>query len=142
MTGLEALQTCLAAEHAGVYGYGVIGGVIAGVAGASSDQQLAATAYVEHRRRRDDLVRLISDQGADPVAAQAAYDLPGQVETHADCRALGRRLEQRAAAVYAAAVAETVDSERELVARALTSCALRAVDWGAAPTAFPGVAER
>ncbi len=141
MTALEALQACLTAEHASVYGYGVIGGVLAGVAAGSSDQELAAAGYVEHRRRRDDLTAVIADQDAAPVPAQPAYDLPGPVETLADCRALGRLLEERTADTYAAAVAETVDSERELVARALSACALRAVDWGAKPVAFPGIAE-
>ncbi len=141
MTALDAVQACLAAEHASAYGYGVLGGVLAGVAAGSSEQQLAAAAYVEHRQRRDDLVALISDQGVDPEPAQAAYELPRRVETLADCRALGRLLEQRAAETYAAAVAETVDRDREFVARALTACALRAIDWGAKPVPFPGIAE-
>ncbi len=141
MTALDAMQACLAAEHASVYGYGVVGGVLAEVAAGSSDQALAAAGYVEHRRRRDDLTALIADQDAVPVPAQAAYDLPGRVETLRDCRDLGRLLEEGAADTYAAAVGETVTSEREFVARALTACALRAVDWGARPVAFPGIAE-
>ncbi len=47
MTALAALQDCLAAEHAAIYGYGVLGGVLGGDSNAASDQALAAgrTAY-------------------------------------------------------------------------------------------------
>lgn len=138
---LDALQDCLAAEHAAVYGYGVVGGVLAGVASASPEQELAAAAYVEHRRRRDDLAALIAGQGADPVAAEPAYAVPGQVQTVSDCRDLARTIEDRCAATYADAVARTTGDDRDLVARALTSCALRATAWGGPVEAFPGVTE-
>ena len=31
MSALDALQDCLAAEHAACYGYGVLGGALAGI---------------------------------------------------------------------------------------------------------------
>jgi hypothetical protein len=139
---VEALQDCLAAEHAAVYGYGVLGGVLAGEsAPGSADQERAASGYVEHRTRRDDLTAEISATGADPVAADPAYELPGPVVSVDDCRSLARDLEERCAQVYADAVSRSADDDRATAARALTACALRAVSWGARPEPFPGVAE-
>ncbi|HEY7044963.1 MAG TPA: ferritin-like domain-containing protein [Nocardioidaceae bacterium] len=142
MTAVDALQECLAAEHAAVYGYGVLGGVLAGVTPVgSSEQQRAASAYVEHRRRRDELTSLITGRGSEPVAAEAAYDVPRQVQTVQDCRDLARLIEDRCAQTYADAVSRTTDRDRELTAGALTACTLTAVGWGAPIEPFPGVAE-
>ena len=139
---IAALQACLAAEHAALFGYGVLGGVLARAAPVGSiDQERAASGYVEHRTRRDDLTAVLTDAGAQPVAAEPAYELPGRVTTAADCRALAVTIEDRCAQVYADAVATSVGDDRETTARALTACALRAVSWGARPVPFPGVAE-
>ena len=139
---VAALQDCLAAEHAAIYGYGVLGGVLSEVSAlGSADQERAASGYVEHRTRRDDLTSAITAAGADPVAADPAYETPGRVTTLDDCRSLARDLEDSCAQVYADAVATSVDDDRETAARALTACALRAVSWGARPEPFPGVAE-
>ena len=136
---LDALQDCLAAEHAAVYGYGVLGGVLAGrTPTGSSLQELAASTYADHRRRRDDLTDLIASRDGDPVAAQPAYRLPRRVSSVDDCRALALRLEDRCAEVYAEAVARCVDDDRELTAGSLTACALRSVSWGSRPVPFPG----
>lgn len=142
MTAVDALQLCLAAEHAAVYGYGVVGGVLAGAAPADSpDHELAASAYVEHRRLRDELTSLVAAQGAEPVAAQPAYELPQPVGTVDDCRALARRIEQRCSQTYADAVSRTVENDRAFTARALTGCAVRAAAWGAPADPFPGITE-
>jgi hypothetical protein len=138
---VDALQSCLAAEDAAIYGYGVVGGVLAGVAAESPEQKVAMAAYEEHVRRRDDLTQRIVDSGAEPVAAQPAYALPRPVETRADCREVARLVEDRCAQTYADAVSRTVAVDRELTARALTSCALRTVAWGAPAQAFPGIPE-
>jgi hypothetical protein len=138
----DALQDCLAAEHAAVYGYGVVGGVLSGRTDAGSVlQELAADSYAEHRRRRDDLTDLIVARDVQPAAAEPAYQLPDAVSSVEDCRDLARGLEERCAAVYADAVSRSVDDDRELAARALTACALRGVGWGARPEPFPGVPE-
>ncbi|MFD0213475.1 DUF4439 domain-containing protein, partial [Streptomyces hirsutus] len=71
---LRALQAALAAEHAAVYGYGVVGGRI-----ADDRRADARSAHDAHRARRDALVREVKDTGADPVAAAAGYALPFQV---------------------------------------------------------------
>ncbi|CAA9368703.1 MAG: hypothetical protein AVDCRST_MAG21-474 [uncultured Nocardioidaceae bacterium] len=142
MTAVEALQACLQAEHATVYGYGVVGGRLAAVGGRRW-QALAASAYAEHRTLRDGLIEVIDGAlDAAPVAAEASYTLPFAVRTFADCRRLARLLEARCSTVYANAVAETVDDTRALVAAGLRDTAVRSLRWGAPVEAFPGITPR
>jgi hypothetical protein len=141
VTAIDALQDCLAAEHAAIYGYGVLGGVLAGTT-SPDDSARATSAYDAHVRRRDDLRELINGFDAQPVVAAAAYALPVEVDDVASCRTLARQLEERTAAVFAGAVAATTDDLRELTARALTDCALRAATWGGPDDVLPGLAER
>jgi hypothetical protein len=139
MSALDALQSCLAAEHADLFGYGVLGGVLAGISSANSLQAYADTCYLAHRSRRDQLTALLYRLGATPVAAEPAYSLPFRVSGVAACTRLARQLEARTAAVYALAVANTVESSRSLAIDGLTDCALRQVRWGSTPAAFPGI---
>jgi hypothetical protein len=140
MTALDALQDCLAAEHAAIYGYGVLGGVLGGTT-ADADIGRAREAYDAHLRRRDDLRERIHAFGEEPVVAEPAYAVPERIDDVGSCRRLAQQLEASAAAVYAAAVAETVEELRELVGRALTECALRADAWGAPDDVLPGLDE-
>ncbi len=139
MTEAQALQSCLAAEHADLFGYGVVGGVLAGVSGASGPQSYADACYVAHRTRRDRLIAVLAELRETPLAAEPAYRLPFRVTGLADCEQLARQLERRTAAVYALAVANTVNDSRAMAVDALTDCAIREVAWGAPLTAFPGV---
>src|SRR5262249_51813379 len=91
---LEALQAVLSAEHAAVYGYGVVGGRV-----AEERRAEAQTAYDAHRARRDALVRKVRDLGGDPVAASAAYALPFPVADSAAAVRLAAELEERVAGV-------------------------------------------
>ncbi|MET7704422.1 DUF4439 domain-containing protein, partial [Streptomyces sp. NPDC005485] len=68
---LRALQAALGAEHAAVYGYGVVGGKV-----QEGRRDEARAAYAAHRARRDALVRAVRDLGGKPVAASAGYALP------------------------------------------------------------------
>ena len=93
---LAAAQAALAAEHAAVYGYGVVG------ARVGDDRRAeAAQAYDAHRARRDALRRTVRDLGGDPVAADAAYALPFPVPDAAAAVRLAAVLEDRVADVYA-----------------------------------------
>jgi Domain of unknown function (DUF4439) len=139
VTATDAVQGCLAAEHAAVYGYGVVGGVLADIAGAGHLRAYAKECYDAHRARRDALTALLSRGGQTPVAAHAAYRLPGRVAGTSGCSSLARQIERRCAAVYAFAVAHTADSSRAAAVDALTDCALREAGWGARPSAFPGL---
>jgi hypothetical protein len=125
-----ALQAALAAEHAAVYAYGVVGGIL----GTTSAE--AAAGYAAHRGRRD---RLTSMLGPESVAAQPAYRLPFEVSGPARARRLAVHVEERCAEVYAEVVSRTTAADRVFAARALTDCSVRGLEWGAEPDPFPGL---
>ncbi|MGW0956278.1 ferritin-like domain-containing protein [Streptomyces sp. NPDC002545] len=134
---LEALQAALAAEHAAVYGYGVVGGRI-----GESRRAEARSAYDAHRARRDALVREVRDLGGQPVAAAAAYTLPFPVPDSAAAVQFAAELEERVAGVYSDLVRAVAGERRREAAGALREVAVRAVRWRGGSVAFPGLAER
>lgn len=134
---LEALQAALAAEHAAVYGYGVVGGRI-----GESRRAEARSAYDAHRARRDALVREVRDLGGQPVAAAAAYALPFPVPDSAAAIRFAAELEERVAGVYSDLVRAAAGGRRREAAAALREAAVRAVRWRGGSVAFPGLAER
>ncbi|MFE0516036.1 ferritin-like domain-containing protein [Streptomyces sp. NPDC058964] len=134
---LKALQAALAAEHAAVYGYGVVGGRI-----GEARLTQARAAYDAHRARRDALVREVRDLGGEPVAASAAYALPFPVPDSAAAVRLAAQLEDRVAGVYSDLVRATTGARRGEASAALREAAVRAVRWRGDGVAFPGLAER
>ncbi len=137
MTALEALEDCLAAEHAALYAYGVLGGVLS-AAERRADETYAVSCYTAHRARRDELVTMIARRDDVARPAEPVYATPFPVSDVAQCRRLARLVERRTAARYGYAVAETVGATRRMVAVALTDASIRAVHWGDDPPAFPG----
>ncbi|MFD5077027.1 ferritin-like domain-containing protein [Streptomyces sp. NPDC058371] len=134
---LKAVQAALGAEHAAVYGYGVVGGRI-----RETRRAEARTAYDAHRARRDELERVVRDLGGKPVAAAAAYALPFAVPDAAAAVRLAAELEERVAGVYGDLVRATEGERRRAAADALREAAVRAVRWRGESVAFPGLAER
>ncbi|MGW3957359.1 ferritin-like domain-containing protein [Streptomyces sp. NPDC004752] len=135
--GLTALQAALAAEHAAVYGFGVVGGRI--TAGRRAE---ARAAWDAHRARRDALAREVRDRGGEPVAASAAYALPFPVPDSAAAVRLAAELEERVADVYSDLVRAVSGERRGSAAAALREAAVRAVRWRGESVAFPGLGER
>ncbi|WP_309052107.1 ferritin-like domain-containing protein [Streptomyces sp.] len=137
MSALDAAQAALAAEHAAVYGYGVVGGRI------GTDRKAEATAAFEaHRARRDALRRTVRDLGGAPVAAAAAYRLPFAVDDPAGAVRLAADLEDRVAGVYSDLVRAAEGPLRAEAAASLREAAVRAVRWRGTGVTFPGLAER
>jgi hypothetical protein len=134
---LKAVQAVLAAEHAAVYGYGVVGGRI-----REGRRTEARAAYDAHRARRDALSRAVRDLGGEPVAAAAAYALPFPVPDSAAAVRLAAELEDRVAGVYSDLVRATERGTRRTAAEALREAAVRAARWRGESVAFPGLAER
>ncbi|KOV60975.1 hypothetical protein ADK64_29175 [Streptomyces sp. MMG1121] len=134
---MTALQAALAAEHAAVYGYGVVGGRI-----AAARRSEARAAWDAHRAGRDALTREVRDLGGLPVAADAGYALPFPVPDSAAAVRLAARLEERLAGVYADLVRAATGTRRGAAAGALREAAVRAVRWNGESVAFPGLAER
>jgi hypothetical protein len=134
---LEALQATLAGEHAAVYLYEVLGARVS----RSRQPRLFASvddAFRLHRRQRDSLARRIDRLGADPVAAEVAYQLPGRVVTPADMEEAALLVERRLATVYGQLVGSTVGSDRRWALGALDSCAVRQLAFRGTPEMFPG----
>ena len=137
----EALNDALAAEHAAVWGYGVVGTAL-----PAERRGLAAAAEVAHRDARDELVALLSEQGVEPVGPEGAYELPFPVLSEADAATLAVTLEDGVAAAWVRVLAAAADAAtRRLAVGALGATEVRAVAWraraGVTPvtTAFPGL---
>jgi Domain of unknown function (DUF4439) len=129
-----ALQSALAAEHAAVYGYGVVGANLAG-----SRQATAMTDWVAHQVARDTLESMLRSRGAQPVAAAVAYQLPVAVRTPGQAAALAVILEDRVATAYLGLVALSSASIRQFGALQVRAAALRAAFWRGSTVAFPGL---
>jgi len=142
-TGTEnaALNEALAAEHAAVWGYGVVGAALG--AGAAS---AAAAAETAHRDLRDQVTALLVECNAEAVGAQGGYALPFPVLSEVDAAALAVVLEEGTAAAWVRVLDQSVErSTRELAVEALSAAEVRAVAWrsaaGQTPVtrAFPGL---
>ena len=140
MKPLAALQATLAAEHAAVYVYGVLGGRVS----ASQDPTTAARleeAYAAHRARRDRLRAVVSATGHTPVPADAAYAVDAQDRSAAHLTGVALSTEERCSAVYAQLVASTSGAQRRWAVAALTDTALRSLTFGGRPETWPGAPE-
>lgn len=135
---LPLLMTLLEAEHAAVYGYGVLGARL-----ADEPLALARSAYDSHRARRDQLVARLLERGGDPEPPPPAYDVA--VSSPDEALALAVRLEEGLAVRWRDLVGGTDDRQlRELGLAGLRECAVRSAQWrtasGVAPAtvALPG----
>ncbi|HEY1920098.1 MAG TPA: ferritin-like domain-containing protein [Streptosporangiaceae bacterium] len=133
-TGVAALQAALAAEHAAVYGYGVVGAMLAGPARAR-----ARAHWLAHQVARDSLEATLTKLGATPAAASPAYDLPFAVTGAASAKRLAAAIEEGVTAVYLGMVAVNDPALRTFGAKAMQTAANRAVTWSGSTVAFPGM---
>jgi hypothetical protein len=134
-TVIDAARAALAAEHAAVYGYSVVGGQA-----ADSRKDEARQAYDAHRSARDAMARTVADLGGAPVYAAAGYALPFAVTSPADAVKLAAYLEERVADAYGDLVEAAIGGIRRDAAGALREAAVRAVRWSGGSVAFPGLA--
>jgi hypothetical protein len=139
MTPVEALQKALAAEHAAVHLYGVLGAQSSKSRQPTLFRQLDG-AYDEHRALRDRLTVLVSAKGQDPVAAEVDYAVPGPTSTPAQIQAVARTIERRVTRTYGELVENTSGADRQWAITALDAGALRELDFGTPPNHFPGLA--
>jgi hypothetical protein len=140
VSDVAALQTALAGEHAAVYVFGTLGGRTS----QSTDPDLfegVSAAYAAHRSRRDDLVASITGLGAEPVAAEAAYDVPGRLDRAGQIARVARATEDACATTYAWLVANTVDETRRWAIKALNETAVLVLTLRGTPEMFPGAGE-
>lgn len=152
---VAAVQTALAAEHAAVWGYGLVSAFL-----PSKYNRLLDEAATGHRARRDATERLLQDAGAAPVPAQPGYLTPQPVTDAASALRLVVTLEDDSAAAWRSVVersaaevpAGTTNSGeapgppvRPAALDALVTAAVRAARWRAAAgderltVPFPGL---
>ncbi|HEY8471375.1 MAG TPA: ferritin-like domain-containing protein [Natronosporangium sp.] len=138
----EEFAEALAAEHAAIFAYGVIGGHLdGGQADAARDAEAA------HRSRRDALLLRLAERGEPAPVAAASYELPFPVTGADSARRLATLVEERVGAVWRAALPATTGEERAEALAALVDAAIRATGWrraaGVEPAtvAFPGEPE-
>ena len=136
-----ALDDALAAEHAAVWGYGVVGGKLRGDA-----RQAASDAEAAHRDVRDQVAALLDGRKADVVDAEGGYALPFPVLSAVDAAALGVVLEDGVTAAWVRVLDQAAErSTRELAVGVLSAAEVRAVGWrvaaGQTPVTrpFPGL---
>lgn len=142
-SGPAALYDAVAAEHAAIYGYGVVSAHI-----MPAQNELVSKALAEHRDRRESAVSMLGQQSVKAPLPAAGYQFPFVVKNSIDAAKLAIRMEGDCAVAWRA-VLEQSDSEqdREFALKALTQCAVTAAQWrqvlGAWPVtaAFPGGSE-
>lgn len=137
-TRIDAFQQTLAAEHAAIFVLGALGGR-ASTLPPSPLRTGLDTAYSDHVERRDQLRRMLTATGSDPVAAEPAYRLPTPLTTGSQIAAEALRVERACATTYAALVAATVDAERRWAIEALVTTAVGEAAFGGQPEALPGL---
>jgi hypothetical protein len=121
----EALQEALAAEHAAVWGYGVVGAAL-----GAQRRAPAAAAEAGHRDVRDTVTALLDRRKVDPVGAEGGYAVPFPVLSAVDAAALAVVLEDGVAAAWVRVLGQATErSTRELAVGALISAEVRAVGW-------------
>ncbi len=137
----DALGLALGAEHAAVWGYGVVGAAL-----DEGARGTAARAETAHRDVRDQVVALLAARSVPPTPAEGAYALPFPVLSPVDAAALAVVLEDGAAAAWVRVLDQAAErGTRELALEALSGAELRAVAWrtaaGQAPVtrALPGL---
>ena len=140
MTEVDALQRTLAAEHAAVYVYGLLGSRTSQATEGPLYQALRA-AYDAHRERRDTLIGEIAALGATPAAAAAAYTPPPALDTTDGRYAAALALERGCASTYAALVGETTGARRVEAIGLLDDSAARELAFRGVPEDFPGYAD-
>ena len=131
---IAALQAALAAEHAAVYGYGVVGAMLSGAALAQ-----ARADWTAHQVARDALAAMLTKLGATPVAASPAYEMPFPVTGAASAKRLAAALEDGVTRAYLGVVAVNDPTLRMFGATAMQTSANRAVAWRGTTVAFPGM---
>jgi hypothetical protein len=130
---LAALQAAVAGEHAAVWASGRAAGELRGTRRDAARRELD-----EHRTQRDELRRQVRVLGAEPVEAAAAYIEPFPVEGSAGGRRLMAHVNSALAATYADLAAAGEPGARRTAIDRSAAAALRAIEWGGDPQAFPG----
>ena len=140
MTTLDALQETLAAEHAALYTYGVLGARTS--QGTSPElYDVLDAAYRRHRSRRDQLRLMVEEAAGEPVAAAAAYELDGRLLRADQLAAAALDLEVSGVQTMLALVARSSGTVRSWALTEATWSAAWQLELGGTPQTWPGAPE-
>jgi hypothetical protein len=117
----DRLAAALVAEHAAIFGYGLVGARL-----DTATVPLAQQAEAAHRSRRDAVVMRLTGRNAKAPVAEPAYALPSPVTDQASALRLAITIEERTAASWRAALLDTDGDDRRIAVDALVDCAIRA----------------
>ncbi|MEV5571542.1 ferritin-like domain-containing protein [Spirillospora sp. NPDC052269] len=143
VTAVSALQEALKAEHAAVYGYGVLGARLRG-----ATQDTARTIWDDHRAQRDDLITRLAARGVRAVAASPVYKLPVRPVSGRTAAQLAAALERALVTAYTGLAGTPDPALRTIAAREMQQAMARSVRWQAMSgagrvtgpsSAFPGL---
>jgi hypothetical protein len=142
-SGAAALFDAAAAEHAAIYGYGLVSAHV-----MPDQNDLVSEAVAQHRDRREKAMTMLKDRSIKAPLPATGYQLPFAVTGPIGAAKLAVRMESDCAVAWRA-VMEQSDSEQDrgFALTGLTQCALMAARWrqvlGAWPAteAFPGGTE-
>ena len=131
MSEAEALGSLLAAEHAAVYGYGVLG--------ARLDDQtrtVARAAFDRHRTQRNALQVLMQSRGLATPGPSPSYDVA--VADRLEALRLAIRIETGLAVRWRDLIGVTLDAAlRRPALDALTACAVSGTRWRQLASVLP-----
>ncbi|TDD11429.1 DUF4439 domain-containing protein [Nonomuraea deserti] len=132
---MEKLRRALAAEHAALFAYGLLG---ARTSGSLRDRMTAA--FDDHRAARDQLRGYITSRGGKPAEPDASYALPYVPSDAAQAAKLAVHLENGVTAAYLELAAAQDDALRRYAALAMQKAVIRSYAFRPAqPPAFPGM---
>lgn len=131
---LTRWQQTLAAEHAAIWGLGLVGATPPLAVPASNALDI-------HRARRTRCADAVAALGGDPVTSATAYDIAKPATPRA-ARALAADLEAGCAVAYAALAAAEQRSARAQAAAWLRETTVAIWSWSGTVPALPGLGDR
>lgn len=132
-----ALFDAVAAEHAAIYGYGMVS-----AHSLPTRNELVSEALAQHRDRREAALALLGERKVQVPLPAAGYQLPMVVDSPTDAAKLAVQMEMDCAVAWRAVLEqarEGTDGEkdRSLGLTALTECAVMAARWRKVLRAWP-----
>ncbi|MBO0839687.1 MAG: ferritin-like domain-containing protein [Sciscionella sp.] len=122
---MDSTQQALGTEHAAIWMYGLASAFVGG-----ADQGLLHQYATAHRALRDQVQRLIADNGGTPNPAEPAYVPPKPVTDASSAMAVLITAENDGARAWRAVLEHTDDQRlRSVALDALTGCAVRGTAW-------------
>jgi hypothetical protein len=120
-----ALADAIAAEHATIYGYGLVS-----AHSTPELNDLVSSSLTEHRARRDAAIATLAARSVSPPVAAVGYQLPMTVANAKDAAALAVRMETDDAVAWRAVLEQAKTAQdRSFAVTALNQCAVRAAGW-------------